>query len=197
MDDAVVLELMRHAKTKGNVERRYVGWTDDPIVEAALPVVDDSAQLVICSDLIRTEQTARAYFPNASLHPIKHFRESHFGDFDMKTYDELKTNAHYRAWIEHPETVAPPNGETLTAFSARVLEGLKQLPTARHYYAVLHGGTIRALLVALAPEPSQFWDWQVGHDTRFVLSWHSRRAFEEGKRCTSLSVVPLTANAPM
>ena len=197
MDDAVVLELMRHAKTKGNVERRYVGWTDDPIVEAALPVVDDSAQLVICSDLIRTEQTARAYFPNASLHPIKHFRESHFGDFDMKTYDELKTNARYRAWIDHPETVAPPNGETLTAFSARVLEGLKQLPTARHYYAVLHGGTIRALLVALAPEPSQFWDWQVGHDTRFVLSWHSRRAFEEGKRCTSLSVVPLTANAPM
>lgn len=197
MDCAIVLELMRHAKTQGNVEHRYVGWTDDPIVEQSLPVVDASAQTVICSDLMRTQQTARAYFPNAELMPIAQFRESHFGDFDMKTYDELKMNERYRAWIDDPTAVSPPGGESLTTFCMRVKQGMKQLPPAKHYYAVLHGGTIRALLVALAPEPSQFWDWQVGHDTRFVLKWASQRAFEEGERCTSLSVVPLTANELM
>lgn len=190
-----MLELIRHAKTAGNIERRYVGWTDDPIVATDLPIIDNTVEAVYCSDLVRTQQTAQAYFPHATQHVIADFRETHFGDFEMKTYDQLKDDVLYRQWIDEPTNVAPPNGESLTDFYARVRRGMQQLRGACHYVAVLHGGTIRALLVDLAPTPSAFWDWHVGHDVRFQLKWSTQQAFEEGERCTSLSVVPLTANA--
>lgn len=197
MDHAVVLELMRHAKTPGNAAHRYVGWTDESIIEALLPVIDARAEHVICSDLTRTIETAAHYFPQATPQCIAAFRESHFGDFEMKTYEQLKEIPAYRAWIDAPENVAPPHGETLTILYKRVQTAMTQLAARRHQYAVLHGGTIRALLVQFAPQPSAFWDWHVGHDTRFVLTWNSRQAFEEGQRCTSLSVEPLTASEHM
>lgn len=194
MDHAVVLELMRHAKTPGNVARRYVGWTDETILEMPLPVIDARAKHVICSDLTRTIETAAHYFPQATPQCIAAFRESHFGYFEMKTYEQLKDCPVYRAWLDAPESVAPPHGETLTTLYKRVRMAMTQLTSKPHQYAVLHGGTIRAILVQFAPQPSAFWDWQVGHETRFVLTWHSHQAFEEGQRCTSLSVVPLTAS---
>lgn len=196
MDYAVVLELIRHARTPGNVARRYVGWTDESIVEASLPILNDTVSQVICSDLKRTVETAAHYFPQAKPRCLTAFRESNFGDFEMKTYEQLKNNAAYRNWIDTPEQLAPPNGETLAVLYSRVRVGMKQLEAKNHQYAVLHGGTIRAILVQFAPQPSAFWDWQVGHDTRFILAWHSRQDFEEGQRCTSLSVAPLMANEP-
>lgn len=196
MDYAVVLELVRHARTPGNIAHRYVGWTDESIVQASLPILNDSVSQVICSDLKRTIETAAHYFPHATPTCFAAFRESNFGDFEMKTYEQLKNNEAYRNWIDTPEQLAPPKGETLQALYHRVREGMKQLEAKQHQYAVLHGGTIRAILVQFAPQQSAFWDWQVGHDTRFVLAWDSRQAFEEGQRCTSLSVEPLMANEP-
>ena len=196
MDYAVVLELVRHARTPGNIAHRYVGWTDESIAETSLPILNDTISQVICSDLKRTVETAAQYFPQAKPYCIAAFRESHFGDFEMKTYEQLKNNEAYRNWINRPERLAPPNGETLVSLYRRVRAGMEQLEAKRHQYAVLHGGTIRAILVQFGPKPSAFWDWQVGHDTRFVLAWATRQAFEEGQRCTSLSVAPLMANEP-
>lgn len=199
MDYAVTVYLIRHARTKSNCEHRYLGWTDEVILpNQNLPIVDSNCDVVFGSDLKRCRQTAKIYFPNASYFGYAGFRENNFGEFEGKTYEELKDIAQYRKWIDDPNNIAPPAGETLLEVTARCMIAFRNLPTSfLKYPFILHGGTIRTLLVQLAPKPSDFWDWHVSHDELFKLQWASREAFKEGKRCTSLSVVPLTANMNM
>lgn len=186
------LSLVRHAKTKGNEERRYVGWTDEEIIESAFPTISVEQQVVYGSDLKRCRQTATYYYPNAEYIAVPELRESNFGDYEMTTYEDLKNNSHYRQWIDHPEYVSPPNGENLSVFKKRVWQGLQRVTKEQNAHLVVHGGSIRAILVQLAPERSQFWDWQIGHNERYILAFETYEHFKEGRRCTSLSVEPIT-----
>lgn len=197
MADTFILTLIRHAKTQGNLEKRYVGWTDDPIIEYDLPVISHEMKKVYGSDLVRSQQTAIQYFPQAKWQALSDFRETNFGQFEMKTYEQLKENIHYRQWIENPENHKPPEGESLAEFRGRVLAGVQLIQPSAEVYTVIHGGTMRVLLMHYSPEPSQFWDWQVKHHEKYVLSFQSFEDFKEGKRCISLSVEPIMANDSM
>ncbi|MBK3495672.1 histidine phosphatase family protein [Viridibacillus sp. YIM B01967] len=199
MDYAITVELMRHAKTKSNVERKYLGWTDESIIlNQDLPIIDELATVVFGSDLKRCEETAACYFPNANYINNRGFRESYFGDFECQTYEQLKDLYAYRNWIDNPYELAPPNGETLKQVMFRVTEAVKSLPKGlSHYRIVAHGGSIRAMLMQFAPEEKTFWEWQVSHEERFLLHWSTIKQFEEGQRCTFLSVEPITAKGNM
>ncbi|MGG0656572.1 histidine phosphatase family protein [Rummeliibacillus pycnus] len=199
MDYAVTVYLIRHARTKSNNEHRYLGWTDEAILpNQNLPAINSKCEMVFGSDLKRCRQTAKFYFLNASYFEDAGFRESNFGEFEGKTYDDLKDISQYQKWIDDPNHFAPPAGETLIDVTNRCIAAFKRLQEGLNKYPIiLHGGTIRTLLVQLAPEPSNFWDWHVSHDEMFKLQWSTREAFKEGKRCTSLSVVPITANMNM
>lgn len=199
MDYAVTVYLIRHARTKSNEERRYLGWSDEEILPIQkLPIINRQFKVVFGSDLKRCQQTSALYFPQAKFVGDCRFRESNFGDFEGKTYEELKDNTQYRSWIDDPYTIAPPFGETLEDLIKRSKEAFKELPKGMtKFVLILHGGTIRALLVQLAPKVSAFWDWKVSHDHLFKLQWANRKDYEEGARCTSLSVVPITENVIM
>lgn len=198
MVSAITIHFIRHAPTAGNEKRQYIGWTDESIVKATsiLPI-NLETQLVIGSDLKRCEQTANCYFPNAKFKGFEGFREMHFGDFEGKTYDELKNFAVYRAWIDEPFVVKPPNGEDFAMFEERVLAAFRALKLESEQYFVLHGGVIRLLLMHFAPEKQDFWAWQVPHHTLFSLTWQQENMLKGGQRCTSLSVVPIMANGHM
>lgn len=91
MGDIVTVCLMRHAPTKANLEKRYLGWTDAPLADTSkLSVVDASIETVYGSDLQRCRTTAAHYFPNASYYADARLRESNFGEFEGKTYEDLK-----------------------------------------------------------------------------------------------------------
>lgn len=199
MDYAITIELMRHAKTKSNVEKKYLGWTDEPIIpNQNLPVIDELTATVFGSDLKRCKETAACYFPNATYIENNGFRESHFGDFECKNYDQLKALQAYRNWIDNPYDLAPPNGETLLQVMFRVTEAIKTLPNDMSFYRIVaHGGSIRALLMQFAPEEKTFWEWQVPHDERYLLHWSTKKEFEEGQRCTFLSVEPIMVKGTM
>jgi len=189
---------MRHAPTKENLEKRYLGWTDAPLADPTkLAVVDTNVKKVYGSDLQRCRQTAAHYFPNASYQAEARLRETNFGAFEGKNYEELKMNTQYRAWVDDPNHTPPPQGEALDDFVARVVDGFHYLPKNEDsYYLVVHGGVIRALLVAFAPTEQPFWSYQVPHDKQFVLTF-TKKAWEEGARCMSLSEVPITAKPTM
>ncbi|WDU81414.1 MULTISPECIES: histidine phosphatase family protein [Lysinibacillus] len=198
MGDIVTVCLMRHAPTKENLEKRYLGWTDTPLADTVkLAVVDANVKKVYGSDLQRCRQTAAHYFPNASYQAEASLRETNFGAFEGKTYEELKMDAHYRAWIDDPIRTPPPQGEAFDDFMKRVVDGFHYIPKNEDsYYLVVHGGVIRALLVAFAPTEQPFWSYQVPHDKQFALTF-TRKAWEEGARCMSLSEVPITAKPTM
>ncbi|WP_223556879.1 histidine phosphatase family protein [Lysinibacillus sphaericus] len=188
MGDVVIVRLMRHAPTKENLEKRYIGWTDSSLADvSSLAIVDKDVTKVYGSDLLRCRETAAHYFPNATYMVDKRFRESNFGEFEGRTYEELKSDRRYCAWLDDPVQSPPPKGEGFDAFCARIIEGFTTLPKGEDvYHLVVHGGVIRALLVAFAPTEQPFWTYHTPHDKMFSLSF-SRKAWEEGARCMSLS----------
>ncbi|WP_155590863.1 histidine phosphatase family protein [Lysinibacillus cavernae] len=198
MGDIVTVCLMRHAPTKANLEKRYLGWTDSPLADTtSLSIVDETVNKIYGSDLQRCRVTAAHYFPNARYHADERFRESNFGEFEGKTYEDLKMNAHYRAWIDDPIHTPPPQGEAFDDFVARVVDGFNHLPKDEDmYYLVAHGGVIRALLVTFAPIEQPFWSYHVSHDHQFILTF-TRKDWEEGARCMSLSEAPIMEKRTM
>ncbi|MGH2316893.1 histidine phosphatase family protein [Planococcus sp. SE5232] len=194
MDQPFVLRLIRHAPTRGNQQKRYIGWTDESILPfQAEP--DLALKNVIGSDLKRCRQTAEVLFPNAVYRANRDLRECHFGEWEMKTYEQLKEIQLYRNWINEPWNIRPPGGESLNDMVKRVEQGIKKLPKGSEVTLVLHGGPIRYLMAQALGE--RFQDQIALHGGCHILTWQSRQAFEERELCTSFSVEPLTANGTM
>lgn len=134
-----------HAKT-------MVGWSDIPAdlsdtgliarVDAHLP----KDALVISSDLIRARATADAIQGGRERLPHDpDLREIHFGDWELKRFDEVEDEAHIRRFWEHPGDVRPPSGESWHEVAARVDRAAARLLAAhpgRDIIAVAHFGAI-------------------------------------------------------
>ena len=192
------LTLIRHLPTLANVQRRYIGWSDESILTPTqvFSQPNGNPEVIHGSDLRRCQETSALYYPNASYQGMLNFREMNFGDWEHKTYEDLKENALYQKWLSNPKVEAPPNGELFHEMGTRVLNGLKSI-RQDHPVVVTHGGPIRYVLMRFAPEERDFWSWEVKHGDQWTLRWASRQCFEEGKRCEFLSVERLMENGPM
>ncbi|MDS9472311.1 histidine phosphatase family protein [Sporosarcina pasteurii] len=195
MAHRVVLTLIRHLPTAGNIKRQYIGWTDESIVKSESNELPWQPSVVYGSDLRRCQESAGLYFPKAIYQSDNRFRESNFGDWEGKTYELLKRDSAYRSWINSPYRCQPPNGESLADVKARVLQAIYDLPCGEEeYFIVTHGGPIRILLTEFDPEKRDFWSWTIPHQSVWQLQWDCEKDFREGKRCASLSAVPITGN---
>src|SRR5690606_326185 len=110
-----------------NEERRYLGWSDLPLSEVGRAEVQSwtapHVDFIVTSDLRRASETAEILYKDRPKDKYPAFREYHFGDWEGKTYEELKDDHHYRKWLENPIHIVPPNGESFHAFSERVVCG--------------------------------------------------------------------------
>lgn len=199
MDDSVVITLFRHGVTEENRHGAYIGWTNAQLSEhATFSSVDDrNIDLVFSSDLDRCRQTSRYLFPMKKVVEMSAFRELHFGNWEGKTYGDLKYDEHYRTWVTDPFTIAPPGGESYQTFMERIDEGfdevVKQIGSNRRVVLVTHGGVIRYLLTKYAPTQRSFWDWKIPHGTGVKLEWKVE-GLRRGERCISLQEGRTTEN---
>lgn len=171
--------LIRHGKTAGNLEGRYIGRTDEPLCgegirllkEKELPLVE----LVYTSPYKRCLETAKILWPEAKQEILTELRESDFGDFEGKNYEELKENAAYQKWIDSNGTIPFPNGEDPKKFRLRCVEGfekamrLLQTEGLPRCAVVCHGGTIMSILEVYGRPEKSFYDWQVKNGSGFLL----------------------------
>jgi len=174
--------FVRHGTTAWNVEKKYLGRTDIALLpDAERELASLREQLsnvswdsVYCSDLLRCQQTLAMIGPY-SLGQVKldpRLREVDFGQWEGLTYDQLKDNQQYRDWLDAPQDVTPPEGESWQAFTARIDLFLQEcigsncpsmlslesgVPTI---IVVTHGGVIRYALSRLIANLG-FWDTQV------------------------------------
>lgn len=166
--------LIRHAQTAGNLLRRYIGSTDEPLspqgmAAAAAAAPKFSPKTVYVTPLCRTRQTAEILFPAARQIVVPALREMDFGLFEGRSADEMENDAAYRAWVDGMCLGACPNGESRDAFCARVRDGFLRLfsPSAEKNTAqavfVVHGGTIMALLSQLAQPKISYYDGAVSN----------------------------------
>lgn len=150
--------FIRHGKTKGNEEHRYVGRTDEALSESGIKVLekniskDSEVQMVYVSPMLRCRQTAEILYPGIPVMIENKLRETDFGIFEYKNYEELKDNPFYQKWIDEMGEGAIPQGESGTEFRERSREGfLNCLKDAlkkgmKRIAFVVHGGTIMAVL---------------------------------------------------
>lgn len=162
--------LIRHGQTQGNLERRYIGSTDQPLCPQGREALEGrempSVDGLYVSPLLRCRQTAAILFPNLIPTLVPDLRECDFGDFEGKTWAEIKDRPEYQAWMGGDQGAALPNGEPVGTFYARCRRGFLQvLQQARAWNlqrgaVVAHGGTWMAVLEAYGRPQRPFYQWQ-------------------------------------
>lgn len=196
---------MRHGKTQGNLEGRYVGRTDEPLLPAAAAWLERSGyrdfrpDLVYASPMMRCRETAAILFPACvygaadtcrdAAKPAEDFppeavcslkdpgksrlviceglRERDFGAFEYKTYNDLKDDPVYQAWIDSCGMSAVPGGESGAGFRARCcrafLDCVREAENqgSRKVAFVTHGGVIMSIMEACARPHADFYHWQL------------------------------------
>lgn len=168
------LLLLRHAQTAGNLERRYVGRTDEPLCPAgralaAASGIDPDLGLVYVSPLLRAAETAAIKFPLARQIVLPDLREMDFGVFEYRTADEMAEDTAYTSWVERGCTTPCPGGEGLADFQARTCRGFTKgvedaLNRGLHKLVIVaHGGTVMAIMSRFAHPPRPYFDWAVGN----------------------------------
>ncbi|WP_243385499.1 histidine phosphatase family protein [Bacillus kexueae] len=203
MDDYLVITLIRHGRTKENDEKKYIGWTDSCLSKEGYVALQKrelsfKPDLIFSSDLKRCIETASIYFPYARpiLSPL--LREIHFGDFEQKTFEELKNVPAYQNWLDDPFQGPIPNGERYDQFSQRIQKGwgeVKKRITShhgiRHVVIVTHGGVIRELLSRFSPVEKPYWSYSVSPGD-FVHLTTTETKLRRDERCISLQEALIT-----
>ena len=177
--------LIRHGKTKGNLEGRYVGRTDEDLLPeseeelsaGSMPV--RKMDVVYCSRLRRCLQTAQILFPERPCVVWDGLEEMDFGSYEYKNYAELKEEPAYQAWIESDGAAPFPEGEGEEHFRARCRRAFlacmedAQKKGYENIAFVVHGGTIMAVMEAFAEKKRGYYGWQVKNGCGFRAVWEN------------------------
>lgn len=177
------LYLIRHWKTKGNLEKRYIGTTDEPILsgserdlwEKRLHRILADVRCVAVSPMKRCRESAELLFPGKKQEVCDAFRECDFGQFENRNYEELKNRPEYQRWIDSGGMEAFPGGESRERFAGRCVEGFVQKVTElqerkiERAAFVVHGGTIMAILEWLDHKQRPFYHWQAENGAVFYV----------------------------
>ena len=178
--------LIRHGRTAGNAGHRYVGKTDEDIIETSVEEIrehylDMDVDLVFSSPMKRCVHTAELLFEEKSIETVQNLTECDFGEFEYKSYEELNGNPDYQMYIDSGGEAAFPGGESKTEFSARtveafveILDRVEELEAAcgRELTVafVVHGGTIMAVMERLALPQRDYFEWQVKNLHGYILT---------------------------
>jgi broad specificity phosphatase PhoE len=153
-------DLLRHGEAAGG--SRYRGHTDDPLTPAGWQQMHDAVahgdwDRIVTSPLVRCHRFALTLAEARKL-PLEvdpRLREMDFGAWEGRTAESLmaqEPEALLRFWND-PLSNPPPGGESLVAFSERVLGAWREHASrlrAERVLMVTHGGPIRLILGHLA-----------------------------------------------
>lgn len=148
------LTLLRHGQTEGSLRDLYYGATDLPVLPESLAALHESAgryptaPRYYTSGLLRTEQTLQAIYGDVPHTALPGLREMDFGDFEMRSYEELKDDPAFRQWMSDSEHNPCPNGESAPQTMARNLAAIGTvLASDEDAVCVIHGGVIAGFMM--------------------------------------------------
>lgn len=184
------LTLIRHGKTKGNEEHRYIGkQTDEPLSEVGRQEIVEAVQkgrypalkkddLLVAGPMQRTRQTAGIIYPGVPYRTMDAFREIDFGAFEGHTWQELSGDARYQAWIDSNGALPFPEGEDRDSYTRRIMEAFDTLvnevtnatvekteESCGQIVLVTHGGVIMAILCEIGS--GRYYDYMCENGSGF------------------------------
>lgn len=163
--------FIRHGKTFGNLQKRYIGITDEPLCDEGIIELSNrlypAAERVVSSPMKRCMQSARLIFRDTAPIVYDGLRECDFGDFEGKSYAELNGNPDYQSWIDSGGTIPFPNGEARESFSERCCRAFEAAvldnSDCESLAFVVHGGTIMSVLEKYALPKRDYYAYQVAN----------------------------------
>ena len=160
-DYGVTLHLVRH----GQDDRDHVGgWSDNHLtpygikqIQDLIPQIDDDYDIVVASDLIRTQETAQILNCKLNKKIILDpgFRETDNGIYKNMLKEDFK-NQHLRKFTELDPDEKFGGGDSPISFGKRVTEAfIKLLENNRNKKILLvtHGGVITVILCLIKGIP--------------------------------------------
>lgn len=177
----IKLTLIRHGAAKSNLERRYLGITDEALSDEGIQRLKRRKEngrypvpeKVFSGPMLRCRQSAEILFPDLEVCVIPEWTEINFGSFEGKNYKELEKDADYQKWIDSGGKIPFPGGESRDELIERTMRGFeKALSEIRNdssmmeIAALVHGGTIMALCSSLFGR--EYFDYQAGCGEGFV-----------------------------
>ena len=174
--------LIRNGATDGNLEKRYIGITDESLcdegkdkLEAYIKAMKypDVANVYV-SPMKRCIQTAQLIYPEKKKIVVDGFRECDFGIFEGKNYKELSGDKEYQRWIDSNGQLPFPEGEDNRQFKKRCknsfLNVIKQLSNGKDAViscaCIIHGGTIMSILSQLYG--GDYYDYHCGNAEGYI-----------------------------
>lgn len=191
-ENTLLCSFIRHGKTVGNLNKRYIGTTNEPLCEegvAELSLLQAQdiyplSKMIYVSPMTRCIETARLLYPTQQLFSCDHLRECDFGEFENKNYKELQNHASYQQWIDSNGTLPFPNGEDSKVFKQRCVNGfLACMDHALSYTQefgkvpapwitfVVHGGTIMSILSELTQPKGDYFSYQVSNGQGYLCEY--------------------------
>lgn len=177
----MILTFLRHGKTAGNLEKRYIGVTDEPLCpegKAELlkrkPLPTPSA--LYASPMKRCIETAAILFPGVEPRLVPDLRECDFGNFEGKNYAELNGDPAYQKFIDSMG-MDIPGGESGEAFRERCCRGFLEVVGELHRQnlpdaaIICHGGTIMAVMERFERRKMGFYGYQVKNGQGYRARW--------------------------
>ena len=188
--------LIRHGITEGKKLKLYYGHSDIDLAPEGVEELkalaasgiypDGTGADFYTTDLKRTHQTLELIYGKREFQQMADLKEINFGEFEMKSYHELKHLEKYQAWLKNPDVeTEPPGGESVGAFYRRITTGFRELKNRhalkelamRHSgsealsIVVCHGGTISAIMEEIFPgEKDNFYQWIPDPGHGYVLT---------------------------
>lgn len=176
------LFLIRHGQTEANAAHLYCGSTDLPLSAAGRQALlalrpryggcVPSGCLYVTSGMTRTEQTLELLFGPVAHRRDPRLREIDFGAFEMHSYDQLKNDPAYQAWLSGDNMAnKAPGGESGRQMEARVWAAFAEMRRAgQDTVIVTHGGVIAALMERLFPQMGRNrYQWQPAPGMGYLL----------------------------
>ncbi len=171
----IKLYLIRHGKTYCNERQLYCGKSDVELSENGINELKEILQehyyekcdFYFTSGAKRANQTLEILCPGNKYNILDKFFEYNFGDFELKSYEDLKELTEYTSWVDDEEGyIKCPNGENRVEFRKRIKEGFIELvnflaeENIKTAFGVLHGGSIGIILEMFYDDSKKFYEWQ-------------------------------------
>jgi len=165
--------LVRHGQTAWNKDQRFRGRKDVPLSEQGLQeaqLVADALQgenieLICASPLSRSMQTLAplAQRLGSEVNPFEDVIDMNFGEWEglslaeaEKKYPDL-----FKLWVETPDKLTFPQGESLAQVQARAMRGISRLAVEFPEAVIVvcsHRVVCKLIMLGLlGVKPDRFW----------------------------------------
>ncbi len=183
----VEIVLVRHGETAWNTEEIFRGQADVPLSDYGLEqaerlgeyLKDEKIDIIYSSPLQRAVQTAGAIASrqNIDLNIVGNLNDIDFGEWQGLTIKEVKQRYPelYQDWLDTPEQVRMPGGETLTDVQNQAFPFLEDavMRCGEGRVALVSHRVVNKVLICalLGLDHSSFWSIKLdtGGITRFVF----------------------------